>query len=111
MVVVSVATLGFRISRDGLKLREGEIDAQEFRRRTGGNVGSVSGGVVGATYGAIAGSILPGLGTVLGGFAGGMLGEVGGGKLGRMAIEVLEERLGWVPAEDDGLGRPGPRSL
>ncbi|MBK6690377.1 MAG: hypothetical protein IPG45_38275 [Deltaproteobacteria bacterium] len=100
VAVLSTATLGFRLSKDGWRLKKGEIDVPEFRRRVGGHFGTVGGGIAGAAAGAAAGSaVIPGLGTILGAFAGGMVGETLGGKLGRGAIEGAETLLTPKPTE------------
>src|SRR5262245_20803776 len=91
IVVISAASLGVRIGKDAYRLKVGEIDTKEFRKRTGANIGSISGGMAGAAAGAAAFSVVPGVGTMLGAFAGGMLGETVGAKLGRRAAERLEE--------------------
>jgi phage tail tape-measure protein len=93
VLVVSTATMGVKVGQDGFRLRRGEIDAPEFRKRTGGHVGSMSGGLAGAAAGAAWGSALPGLGTVIGAFAGGLVGEELGGRVGRLAIEQAELSL------------------
>ncbi len=90
LAVTTAASLGLRFGKDVVRLRRGDIDAQEFRGRAGQHVGAVSGNLAGAMAGAAAGTAaLPGLGTVLGGFAGGVLGENVGGKLGRRTIEHI----------------------
>lgn len=90
VLVVSTASLGIKLGKEGVRLRRGEIDALEFRLRTGGHVGSMSGGLAGAAAGAAWGSAFPGLGTVIGAFAGGLIGEELGGRVGRLAIEQVE---------------------
>lgn len=112
VAVVSTATLGFRLGKDGWRLKKGEIDVPEFRRRVGGHFGTVGGGLAGAAAGAAAGSaVIPGLGTVLGAFAGGMVGESLGGKLGRGAVEGAEslfDRPGPEPATKPAEAAPDP---
>jgi hypothetical protein len=98
IVVVSAATFGVRIGKDAYAMKKGEIDAPEFRARTGSHLGSISGGVFGAAAGAAAFSVIPGVGTVLGAFAGGLLGESVGGKLGRKSAEHVETMF-WPKTE------------
>jgi phage tail tape-measure protein len=104
MLVVSVTTLGVRLGKDAYAMREGEIDAPEFRKRAGAHLGHMSGGLAGAAAGAAAGSVLPGLGTLLGAFAGGMVGEHLGGKAGRAAAELAESRWGERPPTEGPRG-------
>lgn len=97
VVIVSAASMGYRMHREYRRYGKGEIDARELRARTGQHAGSISGGLAGAAVGAAAGSIVPIIGTILGGFAGGILGEAGGSKLGRAAVERVESALGTPP--------------
>lgn len=90
VLVVSTASLGVKVGKDGFRLRSGEIDPPEFRKRAGGHVGSMGGGLAGAAAGAAWGSALPGLGTVIGAFAGGIIGEELGGRVGQLAVEQAE---------------------
>ncbi len=93
MVVLSAAALAVRMSKDAMKLKAGEMDAREFRARSGQHVGSVSGSAVGATAGGVAGSIIPGIGPIIGAFAGGMIGDWGGSKFGRRMVEAVENEV------------------
>lgn len=102
-VVVTFATLSMRMSKDYMRVRAGEIDGSEFRRRGFTHVGSISGGMAGAAAGALAGTaVAPGLGTVLGAFAGSMVGDDMGTRLGRAAVEHAEIRLSRRDAAEAG---------
>lgn len=90
MLVMSAVSTSIRVGRDGAALRRGDLDAPEFRKRTGGHLGSMSGGLAGAAAGAAWGSALPGFGTILGAFAGSVIGEELGGRVGRLAVEQAE---------------------
>lgn len=111
VAIVSVASIGVRVGRDAFRMKSGEIDAKEFRARTGGNVGSIGGGALGATAGAVAGSVVPVLGSILGGFAGGLIGEAGGAKLGRAAMEQIESLFGAGSGDMPPDLRPPKRDL
>jgi phage tail tape-measure protein len=100
VVVVSAATLGVRVGKDAYAMRNGEINAPEFRARAGSHLGSISGGVFGAAAGAAAFSAIPGVGTILGAFAGGLLGEAVGARLGRKSAEHIEDMF-WEKAETE----------
>lgn len=101
-VVVTTATLSFRMSKDYARVRAGEIDRAEFGRRGVTHVGSISGGMMGAAAGAAAGTLLaPGLGTMLGAFSGSVVGDEFGTRLGRAAVEHAEVRLQSRPAENE----------
>lgn len=93
VLVVSTISTSIKVGQDGVRLHRGELDAPEFRKRTGGHLGAMSGGLAGAAAGAAWGSALPGLGTVIGAFAGGIIGEELGGRVGRLAIEQAEVSL------------------
>ena len=76
MAVLGVATLGLKVGRDAANLKQGKIDSPEFRKRTGGHVGSVGLGAAGSYAGLTLGVFLspvPVLGGLLGGFAGNAL--------------------------------------
>lgn len=107
VAVVSTLSLSVRMGKDAWSLKNGEIDAPEFRRRAGGHVGTLGGGLAGAAAGAAAGSVVPGLGTMIGAFAGGMVGEIAGGKVGREAMARAEEMI-FTPAisHDDAEAEP-----
>ncbi len=98
LMVVSAATLGVKVSKDGFKLKKGEIDAPEFRMRTGGHLGAMGGGIAGAAAGAAAGSLVPGLGTILGAFAGSLVGEEVGNRAGRFTVGKVETTIFGGPA-------------
>ncbi len=94
VVIVTAASMGYRMSKEYRRYAKGEIDGAELRARTGQHAGSISGGLAGAAVGAAALSVVPVVGTILGGFAGGLLGEAGGSRLGRVAVEQVESLLG-----------------
>lgn len=82
--LLAVAEFGVRqyLTHDAYK--NGEIDQREYRRQSGGNVGSVGGGVGGAcACAAIGSAIFPGVGTIIGGLLGGIFGSLGGESAGR----------------------------
>lgn len=90
--VLAVAELGVRQYCSRKAYESGQIDRNEYRRQTGGNVGSVGGGVGGAAAGAAIGTaICPGVGTIVGGILGGIFGGVGGEKAGRAAVHAWDE--------------------
>lgn len=96
MLFISTLSLGFKVSKDAVHLKRGDIDSTEFRMRTGASVGGVSLGAAGSYAGLVAGHFLmpvPVLGGLVGGFAGGALGEMMGDKLGRKAVESAESAL------------------
>lgn len=93
VVILTAASMGYRVTKDYRRFSKGEIDATELRARTGQHAGSISGSLAGAAVGAAAFSVIPVVGTVIGGFAGGLLGEAGGSKLGRAAVERAEQVL------------------
>lgn len=100
--VVTFTTLSMRFGKDWMRVREGEIDVSEFRRRGFTHLGSVSGGLAGAAAGAAAGTVFaPGLGTILGAFAGSVVGDEAGTRFGRALVEHAEIKLDRrsVPAE------------
>jgi phage tail tape-measure protein len=91
MMVLGAATLSLKVGKDAVHLKAGKIDGSEFKKRTGGHVGSVGLGTAAGYAGMALGVFLspvPVLGGLLGGFAGGALGEVLGEKLGRGAVEL-----------------------
>lgn len=90
VLVISTISTGVKVGREGLRFRNGEIEATELRARTGGHLGSMSGGLAGAAVGAAWGSTFPGLGTVIGAMAGGLVGEELGSRVGRLGIEQAE---------------------
>ena len=90
-VVVTAATLSLRFAKDYQRVRSGEIDGAEFKRRGWTHVGSISGGMAGAAAGAVAGTaFVPGLGTILGAFTGSVVGDEAGSRIGRAAVEHAE---------------------
>jgi len=75
---VMVAVAGVEIAKDTVKLVKGEIDGEEFAKRSTKTVATSAGGWAGAEVGAAIGSaICPGIGTVVGGIVGGVLGSLG----------------------------------
>lgn len=129
MAVLGVATLGLKVGRDAANLKQGKIDSPEFRKRTGGHVGSVGLGAAGSYAGLTLGVFLspvPVLGGLLGGFAGGALGELLGDKLGQGAVkkaeqlmkkgdapaaEATEAEAGEAEPDEPGMEPPPRRSL
>lgn len=110
--VVTFTTLSLRFGKDWVRVKEGEIDVPEFRRRGFTHVGSVSGGIAGAAAGAAAGTVVaPGLGTILGAFAGSVAGDDLGTRFGRALVEHAEVRLGRPRPSTDASSRvePSPR--
>ena len=94
VAVVSALSAVWRVGKDALRFKKGEIAGPEFRARTGGHFGSVSGGMAGAAFGAAAGNmVMPGLGALVGAFAGGALGEDLGSRAGRGAITAIERKI------------------
>jgi hypothetical protein len=82
--VLAVVEFGVKQGLTYNALQAGEIDEAEYRRQTGGNVGSTTGGVAGAAAGAAIGTaILPGVGTAIGAVLGGLFGGMGGEGVGR----------------------------
>lgn len=99
VAVVSGLTLSIRIGKDAHRVRSGSIDGPEFRARTGGHVGALSGGLAAASVGSAIGSaLLPGLGSIVGAFAGGIVGEELGGRGGRRAVRSIE-RIIYGPSD------------
>lgn len=96
MLFISTLSLGFKVTKDAVHLKRGDIDSTEFRMRTGASVGGVSLGAAGSYAGLVAGHFLmpvPVLGGLMGGFAGGALGEMMGDRLGRKVVENAESAL------------------
>ncbi|MGF1510157.1 MAG: hypothetical protein ACFB9M_11720 [Myxococcota bacterium] len=104
--VVTLASLGMRMGKDVRRMKAGDIDVVEFRRRGFTHVGSISGGMAGAAMGAAAGTaVAPGIGTILGAFTGSVVGDNVGTRLGRAAIEHAEVQVGRTRSasmEEDG---------
>jgi phage tail tape-measure protein len=92
-LIIAGGKLVIRFAHDSYLLMGGVIDRSEFRKRTGGNLGSSAGIVAGAAAGAAAGSLLPGVGNIIGAFAGGLFGSIGGQYLGRTIAEYVEAPL------------------
>lgn len=90
VTTAAALTLGLKVGQEAYKLKSGEISAEEFERRAGGHIGSVSGTLMGAAVGAVAGIWAPGLGTVMGAFSGGFVGQVMGEHFGRKGAERLQ---------------------
>ncbi|MFI5297234.1 MAG: hypothetical protein ACHREM_03985 [Polyangiales bacterium] len=84
--LTAVAALIVEQGLDTYRLAAGDIDGDEYGRRSVENVGSSGGGLGGAAAGAALGTaICPGVGTIVGGFIGGLL----GGLLGNGAARTL----------------------
>lgn len=84
VAVLAVAEFGVKQTLSYRDMQAGKIDAAEYRRQTGGNIGSTAGGAGGAALGAVIGTAaLPGVGTAIGAFVGGVLGGWGGEEAGR----------------------------
>lgn len=82
--LLAVAEFGVKQSLSYRDLQAGVIDDAEFRRQTGGNVGSTAGGAGGAALGAAIGTaVFPGVGTAVGAVLGGLMGGLGGEQAGR----------------------------
>lgn len=75
------AQLGYRLGREALRLRRGEISPEEFRERAASHLAGAPAGAVGATVGGAVGGALFGTGAVVGAFAGSVIGERAGQKL------------------------------
>jgi len=92
VAVVSTLSLAMRVGKDGYRMKNGKIDAPEFRARTGSHLGALSGGLAAASVGSAIGSaLMPGIGTILGAFAGGIVGEELGSRGGRKIVQQVEK--------------------
>ncbi|MEL7367285.1 MAG: hypothetical protein AAFN74_00090 [Myxococcota bacterium] len=107
MAAATALSLGIKLGQESSKLKSGEINRAEFRRRAGTHVGAVSGTMVGASIGTLLGRVWPGGGHVLGAFMGGMLGEVWGERAGRAAVE----RLVREPAKDKSTSKDSSHAV
>ncbi|MEM7678202.1 MAG: hypothetical protein AAF449_19595 [Myxococcota bacterium] len=87
MTTATALSLGIKLGQESSRLKSGEINRTEFRRRAGTHIGTVSGTLVGASIGLLLGRRWPGVGNILGAFTGGMLGEVWGERASRAAVE------------------------
>ena len=78
-VVAATAGLVVEQAVDTFRWATGDIDGNEYGKRSVENAGGAAGGFGGAALGAALGSaIFPGVGTVVGGFLGGLFGGWGG---------------------------------
>ncbi len=102
VAVISTLSLSMRIGKDAYRVKEGKIDNTEFRARTGGHLGALSGGLAVASVGSAIGSVLiPGIGTILGAFAGGIVGEELGARGGRKIVQQVERFVtGQEPSDE-----------
>jgi hypothetical protein len=84
----SIAFLCVDQAADTARFAAGSIDGDEYRARTGENVGGAVGSLGGSALGAAIGSALfPGVGTAVGALIGGCFGGMGGGLAGRSIAE------------------------
>jgi phage tail tape-measure protein len=102
VAVISTLSLSMRVGKDAFRVRSGKIDAPEFRARTGGHLGALSGGLAAASVGSAIGTVVaPGIGTILGAFAGGIVGEELGARGGRKLVQQVERILTGRPPNDN----------
>ena len=74
---VMAAVAGVEITKNAVDLVKGEIDGEEFAKKSTKTVVTTAGGWAGAEIGATIGSVIcPGIGTVVGGIVGGILGSL-----------------------------------
>ena len=99
MAAAVALSLGVKLGRESTRLRDGEIDRDEFKKRTSVHMGAVTGTVAGASIGALLGRVWPGGGSVIGAFAGGMLGEMFGEQAGKSVVQAVGR--GWRDAEPE----------
>src|SRR5262245_8585826 len=90
---ISVGKLTILCTREAIRLRSGEISAEQFRVRTSGHFGSSAGIILGAAGGAAVGSLVPGIGNIAGAFAGGVIGAMAGEEAGRFTASLLEPKI------------------
>ena len=102
MAAAAALSLGIKIGQESTLLRSGDINRDEFRKRTGRHVGAVTGTLAGAGIGTVIGRLWPGGGTVIGAFMGGMLGEMWGERVGRLAVD----RFSWRKTETEPTASP-----
>ena len=93
MAAAAAISMGIKLSQESTKLRTGEIDRKEFRKRASAHIGAITGTVVGMALGAAVGRFSPGAGRVMGAFLGGLVGE----GLGRDAID----RVGHIWSDEE----------
>ena len=75
---IMVAVAGVEIAKSAVDLEKGDINKEEFVKKSTKTVASTAGGWAGAEAGAAIGSaICPGVGTVIGSVVGGILGSLG----------------------------------
>ena len=90
MAAAAALSLGIKLGQESGRLKSGEIDSREFKKRTGSHVGMVGGTLTGAAVGTVIGRLWPVGGTILGAFMGGMVGQMWGEQAGRAAAERLD---------------------
>lgn len=89
VATAAALTLGLRVGQELYRVASGEISLEQFKKRTGLHVGTVTGTMGGAVAGALAGRWLPGIGTVLGAFTGGLVGQFAGAQAASKGAERL----------------------
>lgn len=90
---IAAGKIAILVTHDVLRLRAGELTADQFRVRAGGHLGSSAGIVLGAATGAAFGAIVPGIGNIAGAFTGGMIGAMAGEEVGRFTASLLEPHV------------------
>ncbi len=110
MAVAAAMALGIRFGQEAYKFQSGEISEEEFKRRAGVHLGSLTGTVGGAAIGSLAGIWFPGVGRLAGAFCGGMMGQMAGEHLGRKSADrlVRKKRPDAVEAEEAPPELPPP---
>ena len=102
VAVVSTLSLSMRVGKDAYRMKNGKINAPEFRARTGGHFGALGGGLAAASVGSAIGSVvMPGIGTILGAFAGGIVGEELGSRGGRKIVQQVERMVTGAEPQDE----------
>lgn len=103
VAAAAALTLGLRVGQELYRVASGEISLEQFKKRTGLHVGTVTGTVGGAVAGAVAGRWLPGIGTLLGAFSGGLVGQFAGAQMATKGAERLVPRpsTAGLEAEDE----------
>lgn len=93
MATAAALALGVKVGQETYRLASGDISMEEFKKRAGVHVGTLTGSVVGAVAGATVGRFIPGVGAVMGAFGGGMLGQMAGQHALRKSADTLEARV------------------
>ena len=93
MATAAALALGVKVGQETYRLSSGDISIEEFKKRAGLHVGTLTGSLVGALAGAALGRFLPGIGTVAGAFGGGMVGQMAGQHALRKSADTLESRV------------------